>query len=97
MYNYKEEQFKEMIKYGIYWMGNPELAQKYVDELRSRGYDFYVIHGVVRSGMGHDVIFNKESVGKVREIINYFMENTKRNLESAEEAVRTLNKIETDE
>lgn len=97
MYNYKEEQFKEMIECGIYWMGNPELAQQYVDELRSRGHEFYLIHGVIRSGMEHDVIFNKESVGKIRKIINYFMENTKRSLESAEETVRTLNKIEMDE
>jgi hypothetical protein len=61
MYNYKQEQFKEIIENGIYWMANPELADLYVKELNDAGYDFHVIHNIG----SRDVIFMREKAQEV--------------------------------
>lgn len=58
MYNFEEEVYKEVLEHGIYNMANPYLADKYVEELRSRGKDVHVVHAVGENGV-RDIIFTK--------------------------------------
>ena len=89
MYNYKEEQFKQIIEHGIYWLSNLEITEEYVNELRSRGYDFYSLSALGRYGV-ENVIFNKESCEKIYEILALSLRDAENRVQELKNAMIKL-------
>lgn len=84
MFDYRESQFKEIIERGIYSMANVKLSQEWTDELRSRGHDFYVLHGVGSNGT-RDIIFHKNRAREIYATLNNLKERAERELSALSE------------
>lgn len=91
-YNYRETQLKEIINRGVYWMANAHLATIYVAELRSMGYDAYVIHGLGNGGV-KDVIFLPSYAPTLMKILKDRIRTVEQELATLNEATKEIEKI----
>jgi len=91
-HDYRELVLREILERGFYWMANVKLSTEYVEQLRSRGHDAYVIHGLGDGGV-KDVIFIASYAPIIKKFLLNRRENVKSQLSVLNEAIEELEKL----